>query len=45
MSAPHHLSFIENYPATLHGEISAYPFTTKAPNEGTAYVFDVCINT
>ena len=29
----------------LDAEISTYPFTTKAPNEGTAYVSDVCVHT
>ncbi len=29
----------------LDAEISTYPFTTKTPNEGTAYVSDVCVHT
>ncbi len=39
------LSFVENYQAGLNAEISTYPFTTKASNEGTTYVFDICVHT
>ena len=34
-----------NAATMLDAEISTYPFTTKAPNEGTAYVSDVCVHT
>ena len=32
-----------NAATLLNAEISTYPFTTKEPNEGTAYVSDVCV--
>ncbi len=32
-----------NAATLLNAEISSYPFTTKEPNEGTAYVCDVCV--
>lgn len=32
-----------NAATLLNAEISTYPFTTKEPNAGTAYVCDVCI--
>lgn len=32
-----------NAATLLNAEISNYPFTTKEPNEGTAYVCDVCV--
>lgn len=32
-----------NAATLLNAEISTYPFTTKEPNEGTAYVCDVCV--
>jgi len=34
-----------NAATMLDAEISTYPFTTKTPNEGTAYVSDVCVHT
>jgi ribosome-binding ATPase YchF (GTP1/OBG family) len=33
-----------NAATLLNAEISTYPFTTKEPNEGTAYVCDVCVH-
>jgi len=32
-----------NAATLLNAEISTYPFTTKEPHEGTAYVCDVCV--
>jgi ribosome-binding ATPase YchF (GTP1/OBG family) len=32
-----------NAATLLNAEISNYPFTTKEPNEGTAYVCDACV--
>lgn len=32
-----------NAATLLNAEISNYPFTTKRPNEGTAYVSDICV--
>ena len=34
-----------NAATMLDAEISTYPFTTRAPNEGTAYVSDICVHT
>jgi ribosome-binding ATPase YchF (GTP1/OBG family) len=34
-----------NAATLLNAEISNYPFTTKEPNEGTAYVCDACVCT
>ena len=34
-----------NAATLLNAEISNYPFTTKEPNEGTAYVCDACVST
>jgi ribosome-binding ATPase YchF (GTP1/OBG family) len=33
-----------NAATLLNAEISNYPFTTKEPNEGTAYVSDACVH-
>lgn len=33
-----------NAATLLNAEISNYPFTTKEPNEGVAYVCDVCVH-
>jgi ribosome-binding ATPase YchF (GTP1/OBG family) len=32
-----------NAATLLHAKISTYPFTTKEPNVGTAYVSDICV--
>ena len=32
-----------NAATLLNAEISTYPFTTKEPNVGTAYVCDACV--
>jgi ribosome-binding ATPase len=32
-----------NAATLLNAEISNFPFTTKEPNVGTAYVSDVCV--
>ena len=32
-----------NAATLLNAEVSNYPFTTKQPNEGTAYVCDICV--